>query len=1040
MALRISISSDYALLRKQCIQDLNALSCSVFEPIPIVYQNRLAIKRFPLDLALEQGFSGGFQYIDLSQLESQLIDWLGVSTIPEYRHNRFIWLIFQVLEDVEMQKSAPQVYDFYQSDSIKRFQLAVKLFEIFSDYISNRFEMVQNWSEEKEIQQDDPIAQWQSNLWKLLLKRDEKLRIYIGSKSRLIQALQDEQILDQLHAKCRTMFFYGIHFLTPKELQRVEVLSHKIDIQLYLFSTVFPENRNISLIRYLAKVGIEFYDQIFEQFNKDQIRLLDNKMERDTDLSKIQSYLLGKSRLEPQNISSDGSFSVHSCYTEIRELEALYHHLLSVFEKNQEIRPKDVLVLIPTLQDYAPFISSVFKIGDPQYHIPFSIEIRQYEDGEDPSFLLLEFINLEEHELSAEKLVQWLESSRLAKNFDIHDLQRLRYIIEKINLRRDFYGEKNDDTYISSFSYGLQRFIYGFALNDSSYSNHPEYPGDDIFPVTDFENLKDIQLVLRFWNFVQCVEKIMLERKKVQSVQDWLTFIQKHMIDSILFRKWNQGETTYDYNEREEENYFNLIHLIESGIDQVVELDDLIGFDICKLICQDLFSSVQRKTNLNPTAVHFARYQSAIGLDYKYIAVLGMDYDKLPAQEWRPAFDLMNQYQLGDLSRKDLDKLVFLSTILSAGEILYLSYIGKNVKDNSDRPPSILLHQLLPIIDRSLEKPSAENKLWVQQPLHSFSEKYNQKEYPQLLRYQVKKKELTPIGLSIQNRIAHSEPLSGIIELKEIISFYKNPFRYYFTRHFGLYLEDEYQILAEYEPFVIENKLFENQIKSEILENYERFSTDEDFLHQWVNDQKHKGNLPYLNEAYGFLSDVLTELEPFHLRYQKEKGLAERKEIMCTVDLDGYGSVKALLQVYEDNLIFYSFTKRAISKANTMAVAWIHYIFSRAAGLSCDVCILFQNFELKWESSLLSESEAKSRLGFFLELISRYKGRLFSYSSYFELTKDFKKTSEDSYNNYATKAFDLEISNEREMLRNLEESQGLGLDKIAFLLPEKWMK
>ena len=146
------------------------------------------------------------------------------------------------------------------------------------------------------------------------------------------------------------------------------------------------------------------------------------------------------------------------------------------------------------------------------------------------------------------------------------------------------------------------------------------------------------------------------------------------------------------------------------------------------------------------------------------------------------------------------------------------------------------------------------------------------------------------------------------------------------------------------------------------------------------------------------------------------------------------------LDIYEDKLIFYSFSKRAISKANTMAVAWIHYIFSRAAGLSCDVCILFQNFELKWESSLLSESEAKSRLGFFLDLMSRYKGRLFSYSSYFELTKDFKKISEDSYNKYATKAFDLEISNEREMLRNLEESQGLGLDKIAFLLPEKWMK
>jgi exodeoxyribonuclease V gamma subunit len=62
-----------------------------------------------------------------------------------------------------------------------------------------------------------------------------------------------------------------------------------------------------------------------------------------------------------------------------------------------------------------------------------------------------------------------------------------------------------------------------------------------------------------------------------------------------------------------------------------------------------------------------------------------------------PDFDLMaraGQHRPGDRSRREDDRYMFLEALLSARDVMHISWVGHSVRDNSELPPSVLVGQL----------------------------------------------------------------------------------------------------------------------------------------------------------------------------------------------------------------------------------------------------------------------------------------------------------------------------------------------------------
>jgi exodeoxyribonuclease V gamma subunit len=112
-------------------------------------------------------------------------------------------------------------------------------------------------------------------------------------------------------------------------------------------------------------------------------------------------------------------------------------------------------------------------------------------------------------------------------------------------------------------------------------------------------------------------------------------------------------------------------------------------------------------------------------LPFDVVCLIGMGDDAFPRQQRPYGFDLMvGDPRRGDPSRRDDDRYLFLESLLYAKRCLYLSYCGQDQRDNSGRPPSVLVTELMDYIERGYRTQDGGNavaQILLRHPLQPFS-------------------------------------------------------------------------------------------------------------------------------------------------------------------------------------------------------------------------------------------------------------------------------------------------------------------------------
>lgn len=94
-------------------------------------------------------------------------------------------------------------------------------------------------------------------------------------------------------------------------------------------------------------------------------------------------------------------------------------------------------------------------------------------------------------------------------------------------------------------------------------------------------------------------------------------------------------------------------------------------------------------------AVNFCTLMPMRAIPFKLVCLLGMNDGDYPRAQPPLDFDLMgSDYRPGDRSRREDDRYLLLEAVLSARDQLYISWVGRSIRDNSERPASVLIGQL----------------------------------------------------------------------------------------------------------------------------------------------------------------------------------------------------------------------------------------------------------------------------------------------------------------------------------------------------------
>jgi exodeoxyribonuclease V gamma subunit len=200
-------------------------------------------------------------------------------------------------------------------------------------------------------------------------------------------------------------------------------------------------------------------------------------------------------------------------------------------------------------------------------------------------------------------------------------------------------------------------------------------------------------------------------------------------------------------------------------------------------------------------------------------------------------FDLIAKSpRRGDPSKRDEDRYLFLEALLCAREHLSISYVGQSIRDNSRIPPSVVVSELLEVIERGFEHPQkkildhvitphrlqAFSPAYFQPadvlgpgvpacgPLFSYSEENCQALCARQEAFHVLSRRACCTGQEAQNRPFVTEPLPELpaerksIEVDQLIRFLVNPPRFFLIHRLGIRLEDLSAPLDEREPFEVE--------------------------------------------------------------------------------------------------------------------------------------------------------------------------------------------------------------------------------------------
>ncbi|EDY87450.1 exodeoxyribonuclease V, gamma subunit [gamma proteobacterium HTCC5015] len=449
----------------------------------------------------------------------------------------------------------------------------------------------------------------------------------------------------------------------------------------------------------------------------------------------LQSLPEEKNILSKDSLEGDRSLRFHSCHSAQREVEVLHDQLLDAFERNPALRPQDVIVMVPDIQRYAPHIEAVFGLykprtgqeRDPRY-LPYTISDSSLKSANPTVNAIEQLLHSDQLRFSLSDILGLLESPALQRRFGLEnsDPSLLKQWLEQAGVRwglnREQRAQHDLPSESSEPSEALSANTWAFGLNRLLLGYSSEARWNGIEPSAPFSN-SDAEAIGALWRLINTLDGFSQSLQHAKTPSQWSQFIGQTLLEF------------FDSDDDSDAPLFDALnHALEQWLDacQRADFNDAIPLSMVR---EELLPALD-DSGLNQRflagCINFASLMPMRAVPFKMVCLLGLNDGDYPRQQPRQDFDLMRRrehYRPGDRSRRDDDRYLFLEAALSAREALYLSWVGRSIRDNSVRAQSILLAQLRDDIAARFQldndaHPTLLEYLTLEHPLQANSPRY----------------------------------------------------------------------------------------------------------------------------------------------------------------------------------------------------------------------------------------------------------------------------------------------------------------------------
>lgn len=604
----------------------------------------------------------------------------------------------------------------------RRYAVARRLAGLFASYARQRPGLLVSWLDGDPA---EPDLAWQPPLWRALVSR--------------VDAVPPHVRHDQVRARLREspsdlpprISLFGHTRLPVTDVELLDALATHHELYLWLphpsdalWQTLAsdrdrgpaPRRQDIAhrSVRHplLATLGrdVRELQRALPEPTSDEY--LSGTTFSDSLLGWLQSDLAAD-EVRPQGralAAHDHTVQVHSCHGPARQIDVLREVLLGLLADDPTLEPRDILVMCPDIETYAPLISARFGLGEsvPGAHPAHQLRVRLADRALVQTNPLLtvagQILSLASGRATASEVLNLAEATpvRMRFGFTDDDLDAITAWVREANIRWGFDPEHRApygvDFLHNTWRFGIDRILAGVAVSEDAHA----WLGATL-PLDDVSSNR-VELAGRFAEFVARLHTTVTSLSGARPLDQWLTALSTG-IEALAedAEDWPRAQMLREFAE-----------IQDAAVPISLQLSDI------RALLDRHLAGRPTRANFRTGTLTVCTMVPMRSVPHRVVCLVGLDdgvFPRLGAVDGDDA--LARDPMTGERDIRSEDRQLLLDAIGAATETLVLTYTGANEYSGQARPPAVPLAELLDTLDITTSHP-VRDQIHITHPLQPF--------------------------------------------------------------------------------------------------------------------------------------------------------------------------------------------------------------------------------------------------------------------------------------------------------------------------------
>ena len=528
---------------------------------------------------------------------------------------------------------------------------------------------------------------------------------------------------------------------------------------------------------------------------------------------------------------ADRSLQVHACHTRLREVQVLHDQLRELLERDPSLQPREIAVLTPDIDAYAPFVQAVFagEAGSSPV-IPYALSDGSSIANEAVAEAFARLLDLPGSRFAINDVLDLLSVSAIAERFELEpaDFDALRRWLGAAGARWGLNAEHRAELDAPpeaafSWAWALDRLLLGHATGSEAMLA-------GVAPLPTLEG-GDLLVLDRLLHGLRRLAHWQRGLAIARPPADWSAALGALIGDFFPERARDNADRDAIDGLRAQ------VAAFARQAAQARVADDVPAPVLRAWFTAALSDSDSRQPFLTG-GVTFGRMVPMRLVPFKVICLLGMNNGEFPRRDPRGSLNRLAAQlsgphrQVGDRSVRDDDRGLFLQLFAAATQVFYVSYLGRDPRSGESLPPSVVISELLDVAAQYFALPAEARKaMTVAHPLQPFSVAavggdVGEGSDARRFTYQAgwaKAAALTRSQRSAPSAFAAPLPAPANAAAtdwtrEQLVRVLSHPARAYLTQRLGLRLPDAQDRLPDQEPFDSNHGLERFQLDARVLD------------------------------------------------------------------------------------------------------------------------------------------------------------------------------------------------------------------------------